>query len=92
MMRTLPMSEFTHLHLAQLFVSLLAIALSQKEHWIGMIFEPKGRGCCSVGKESPGCNCQAASPAWQITYFRSDIADTTTRVRLGNSFPFPSGK
>jgi len=46
-MRTHPPSWFTHLQLAQLFISLLASTLSQKEHWIGMMSEPKERGCCS---------------------------------------------
>jgi len=40
-MRTSPLPWITHLQLAQLFISLLASTLSQKEHWIGIVSEPK---------------------------------------------------
>jgi len=43
-------SWFTHLQLAQLFISLLVSTLSQKEHWIGIISDARRGGVVAVSE------------------------------------------
>lgn len=79
--RTRLMFGFTHLQRAQLFVSFLAITLSQKEHWIGMVCELKERGCGRLsGRSWVHFERQVHRDGLVITSSQSDVADPLMKV------------